>query len=96
MTLSAKEQAKMLGKVVGEGCRGKTAFYQGSMDDQSTVHRFRSGRRLCVENRHYRRNAILSNLSARITWLIVEPLLPPEQGRLETIGWLELRQEVTR
>ena len=35
MTLSPNEQAKMLGKVVGEGCRGKIAFYQGSADDHA-------------------------------------------------------------
>ena len=35
MTLSPNEQAKMLGKVVGEGCRGKIAFYQGSTDDHA-------------------------------------------------------------
>src|ERR1700720_4585125 len=35
MTLSPKEQAKMLGKVVGEGCRGNIAFYQGSADDHA-------------------------------------------------------------
>jgi hypothetical protein len=33
MRLSPADQAKMLGNVVGDGCRGKKAFYQGSSDD---------------------------------------------------------------
>lgn len=32
-SISPKEQAKMLGKVVSSGCKGKIAFYQGSVDD---------------------------------------------------------------
>jgi hypothetical protein len=35
MTLSPNDQAKMLGKVVGDGCRGKKAFYQGSVGDHA-------------------------------------------------------------
>jgi hypothetical protein len=30
---SAQRQADILGKLVGEGCMGKTAFYQGTMKD---------------------------------------------------------------
>jgi hypothetical protein len=30
MSLSARGQAEMLAKVVGEGCQGKRAFYKGS------------------------------------------------------------------
>jgi hypothetical protein len=29
LSQSAKEQAAMLGKVVGDGCKGKTSFYMG-------------------------------------------------------------------
>jgi hypothetical protein len=38
MTLSPKGQAAMLGKVVGEGCIGRIAFYMGSMDDPHASH----------------------------------------------------------
>ena len=31
--MSAQRQADILGKLVGEGCMGKTAFYQGTMKD---------------------------------------------------------------
>jgi hypothetical protein len=31
--MSAKRQADILGKIVGEGCKGKTAYYQGTMKD---------------------------------------------------------------
>jgi hypothetical protein len=31
--MSAQRQAKILGKIVGEKCKGKTAFYQGTMKD---------------------------------------------------------------
>jgi hypothetical protein len=34
LSVTPKEQAKLLGKVVGEGCIGKLSFYQGSADDQ--------------------------------------------------------------
>ena len=33
LAMSAQRQADMLGKIVGEGCKGKTAFYQGAMKD---------------------------------------------------------------
>lgn len=33
LSITPKEQAKMLDKVVGGGCKGKIAFYQGSTDD---------------------------------------------------------------
>jgi hypothetical protein len=32
-TITWADQADILGKIVGEGCRGKTAFYQGTMKD---------------------------------------------------------------
>jgi hypothetical protein len=33
LAMSAQRQADILGKLVGEGCMGKTAFYQGTMKD---------------------------------------------------------------
>jgi hypothetical protein len=33
LAMSAQRQADILGKIVGEGCKGKTAFYQGTMKD---------------------------------------------------------------
>lgn len=33
LAMSAQHQADILGKVAGEGCKGKTAFYQGTMKD---------------------------------------------------------------
>jgi hypothetical protein len=33
LAMSAQRQADILGKIVGEGCKGKTAFYQGAMKD---------------------------------------------------------------
>ena len=33
LTMSAKRQADILGKIAGDGCKGKTAFYQGTMKD---------------------------------------------------------------
>jgi hypothetical protein len=33
LSLPLKGRAGMLGKVVGEGCSGKTTFYMGRMDD---------------------------------------------------------------
>ena len=34
-SISPKEQAKMLGKVVGSGCKGRIAFYQGSVGERA-------------------------------------------------------------
>jgi hypothetical protein len=34
LSVTPKQQAELLGKVVGEGCIGKISFYQGSMDDR--------------------------------------------------------------
>ena len=31
--MSPQHQADILGKIVGEGCKGKIAFYQGTMND---------------------------------------------------------------
>ena len=33
LAMSAQRRAAILGKIVGEGCRGKTTFYQGTMRD---------------------------------------------------------------
>jgi hypothetical protein len=33
LAMSAQHQADILGKIAGEGCKGKTAFYQGTMKD---------------------------------------------------------------
>jgi hypothetical protein len=33
LAMSPRRQADILGKIVGEGCKGKTAFYQGTMKD---------------------------------------------------------------
>ena len=33
LAMSAQRQADILGKIAGEGCKGKTAFYQGTMKD---------------------------------------------------------------
>jgi len=33
LAMSAQRQADILGKVASEGCKGKTAFYQGTMKD---------------------------------------------------------------
>ena len=33
LAMSSRRQAAILGKIVGEGCKGKTAFYQGTMKD---------------------------------------------------------------
>jgi hypothetical protein len=33
LAMSPQHQADILGKIVGEGCQGKTAFYQGTMSD---------------------------------------------------------------
>ena len=33
LAMSAQRQADILGKIAGEGCKGKTAFYQGTMRD---------------------------------------------------------------
>ena len=33
LAMSARRQADILGKIVGGGCKGKTAFYQGRMKD---------------------------------------------------------------
>jgi hypothetical protein len=33
LAMSAQHQADILGKIVGEGCKGETAFYQGTMKD---------------------------------------------------------------
>jgi hypothetical protein len=38
MTLTPKGRAEMLGKVIGDGCKGKTVFYMGSMDDSAHEH----------------------------------------------------------
>jgi hypothetical protein len=37
MKLSPNGQAAMLGNVIGDGCRGRTAFYQGSADDHTAI-----------------------------------------------------------
>jgi len=33
LAMSAQRQADILGKIAGEGCKGKAAFYQGTMKD---------------------------------------------------------------
>ena len=33
LAMSAQRQADILGKIAGEECKGKTAFYQGTMKD---------------------------------------------------------------
>jgi hypothetical protein len=33
LAMSAQRRAVILGKIAGEGCKGKTAFYQGTMKD---------------------------------------------------------------
>jgi hypothetical protein len=33
LAMSTQHQADILGKIVGEGCKGETAFYQGTMKD---------------------------------------------------------------
>ena len=33
LAMSAQHQADILGKIVGEDCKGETAFYQGTMKD---------------------------------------------------------------
>jgi hypothetical protein len=33
LAMSAQHQADILGKIVGEGCKGERAFYQGTMND---------------------------------------------------------------
>jgi hypothetical protein len=33
LAMSAQHQAAILGKIVGEDCKGETAFYQGTMKD---------------------------------------------------------------
>jgi hypothetical protein len=33
LAMSAQRQADILGKIVGEGCKGKRALYQGTMKD---------------------------------------------------------------
>jgi hypothetical protein len=33
LAMSPQRQADLLGKVAGEGCKGKAAFYQGTMKD---------------------------------------------------------------
>jgi hypothetical protein len=33
LAMSPQRQADLLGKIAGEGCKGKTAFYQGTMKD---------------------------------------------------------------
>ena len=33
LAMSARRQATILGRIVGGGCKGKTAFYQGRMKD---------------------------------------------------------------
>jgi len=38
LAMSAQRQADILGKLVGEGCKGKTAFYQGAMKDMPQLN----------------------------------------------------------
>jgi hypothetical protein len=33
LAMSAQRQANILGKIAGDGCEGKTSFYQGTMKD---------------------------------------------------------------
>jgi hypothetical protein len=33
LAMSAQRQTNILGKIAGDGCEGKTAFYQGTMKD---------------------------------------------------------------
>jgi hypothetical protein len=48
LAMSPRHQADILGKIAGEACKGKTAFYQGTMKDLSKV--------ITARNYPFRRN----------------------------------------